>query len=128
MPPAARMTDKAMHDAPHCHAPIHPPGPVPTPMPHPPIPIDIMLNCVPTVLINSLPAAVVTSQTLPCMMASCVPAGPGMVAKGSATVLIGNMPAARMGDMVAFASCIAPIPSPTGKIIPPCSPTVMIGG
>lgn len=128
MPPAARMTDKAMHDAPHCHAPIHPAAPVPTPMPHPPMPIDIMLNCVPTVLINNLPAAVVTSQTLPCMMASCIPAGPGMVAKGSATVMIGNLPAARMGDMIAFTSCVAPIPSPTGKIIPPCSPTVLIGG
>ena len=128
MPPAARMTDKALHDAPHCHAPIHPAGPVPTPMPHPPVPIDIMLNCVPTVLIDNLPAAVVTSQTLPCMMASCVPAGPGLVAKGSATVMIGNLPAARLGDVLAFASCVAPIPSPTGKIIPPCSATVMIGG
>jgi uncharacterized Zn-binding protein involved in type VI secretion len=122
------MTDKALHDAPHCHAPIHPAAPVPTPVPHPPAPIDIMLNCVTTVLIDNLPAAVVTSQTLPCMMASCVPAGPGLVAKGSATVMIGNLPAARAGDIVAFASCVAPIPSPTGKIIPPCSTTVMIGG
>jgi uncharacterized Zn-binding protein involved in type VI secretion len=62
------------------------------------------------------------------MMASCVPAGPGLVSKGSATVMIGNLPAARAGDMVAFASCVSPIPSPTGKIIPPCSTTVMIGG
>jgi hypothetical protein len=25
-------------------------------------------------------------------------------------------------------ACVAPIPSPTGKIMPPCSATVMIGG
>lgn len=128
MPPAARMTDNTLHDAPHCHAPIHPAAPVPTPVPHPPMPIAIMNNCNMTVLIGNKPAATVTSMTLPCMMASCVPAGPGMVAKGSATVLIGGLPAARMGDLVAFSTCVAPIPSPTGKIIPPCEPTVMIGG
>ena len=128
MPPAARMTDKALHDAPHCHAPIHPAAPTPTPMPHPPMPLDIILNCVPNVMIDNLPAAVVTSMTKPCMMASCIPAGPGLIAKGSMTVLIAGRPAARAGDMVAFASCVAPIPSPTGKIIPPCSMTVMIGG
>jgi len=128
MPPAARMTDKVMHDAPHCHAPIHPAAPTPTPVPHPPKPLQIVLACVPTVLIDNLQAAVVTSQTEPCMMPSCVPAGPGMVAKGSMTVTINFLPAARMGDMVAFASCVAPIPSPTGKIIPPCSSTCIIGG
>lgn len=122
------MTDKVMHDSPHCHAPIHPAAPVPTPVPHPPIPIDIVLKCVPTVMINNLQAAVVTSMTKPCMMPSCVPGGPGIIAKGSATVMIGMMPAARLGDMVAFASCVAPIPSPTGKIIPPCSPNVIVGG
>lgn len=122
------MTDKVMHDSPHCHAPIHPAAPVPTPVPHPPIPIDIVLKCVPTVMINNLQAAVVTSMTKPCMMPSCVPGGPGIIAKGSATVFIGMMPAARMGDMVAFASCVAPIPSPTGKIIPPCSTDVIVGG
>ncbi|EHR72514.1 PAAR motif protein [Burkholderiales bacterium JOSHI_001] len=128
MPPAARLSDKVLHDAPHCHAPIHPAAPVPTPVPHPPQPLPITTNCVTTVLIDNMPAAVVTSQTIPCLMASCIPGGPGLVAKGSATVLIGNLPAARAGDMVAFASCVAPIPSPTGKIIPPCSTTVMIGG
>ena len=122
------MTDKVMHDSPHCHAPIHPAAPVQTPVPHPTIPIDIVLKCVPTVMINNLQAAVVTSMTKPCMMPSCVPGGPGIIAKGSATVMIGMMPAARLGDMVAFASCVAPIPSPTGKIIPPCSPDVIVGG
>lgn len=122
------MTDKVMHDSPHCHAPIHPAAPVPTPVPHPPVPIDIVLKCVPTVMINNLQAAVVTSMTKPCMMPSCVPGGPGIIAKGSATVMIGMMPAARLGDMVAFVSCVAPIPSPTGKIIPPCSADVIVGG
>ena len=127
MPPAARMTDLAIHDGPHCHAPIHPAAPVPTPVPHPPIPLQILVNCVMTVLIEKLPAAVVTSQTQPCMLAGCVPAGPGIVTMGSVTVLIGNLPAARAGDLVAFPTCIAPIPSPTGKILPPCAPTVLIG-
>jgi hypothetical protein len=30
--------------------------------------------------------------------------------------------------MVQWPSCVAPIPSPTGKIIPPCSTDVDIGG
>ena len=128
MPPAARQTDQVIHDGPHCHAPIHPPAPVPTPVPHPPIPFMIVGATVPNVLINSLPAAVMGSMSQPCMVPPCVPGGPGVVAKGSATVLIGMRPAARAGDMVAFAACVAPIPSPTGKIMPPCSPTVMIGG
>ena len=128
MPPAARQTDQVLHDAPHCHAPIHPPAPVPTPVPHPPIPFQIVGATVMNVLINSLPAAVMGSMSQPCMVPPCVPGGPGVVAKGSATVMIGMRPAARAGDLVAFAACVAPIPSPTGKILPPCSPTVMIGG
>lgn len=51
-----------------------------------------------------------------------------MIIKGSATVLVGNMPAARLGDDTAHMSCVAPIPSPTGKIIGPGAPTVLIGG
>lgn len=125
--PAARMTDMVLQDAPHCHAPIHPPAPVPTPVPHPPLPLTIIKGQ-PTVLIGSMPAARVADTTTPCMLVPCVPAGPGMIAMGSATVLIGSMPAARAGDMTAHLSCVAPIPSPTGKILPPCCPTVMIGG
>lgn len=128
MPPAARQTDNVLHDGPHCHAPIHPPAPTPTPLPHPPLPLPITSLTVPTVKINSLPAAVMGSMSQICSLPSCIPAGPGLVAMGSATVLIGKLPAARMGDMVAFASCVAPIPSPTGKILPPCSTTVIIGG
>jgi len=122
------MTDLIMHDAPHCHAPIHPPAPVPTAVPHPPIPFPILANCVPTVLIANLPAATVGSMTGPCTVPPCIPGGPGVVAMGSMTVLIGGKPAARVGDMVNFASCVAPIPSPTGKILPPGAPTVIIGG
>jgi uncharacterized Zn-binding protein involved in type VI secretion len=114
------MTDKAIHDGPHCHAPIHPAAPVPTPVPHPPVPLDIVLNCVPTVMINNMQAAVVTSMTKPCMLASCVPAGPGMVGKGSATVLIGGLPAAVLGDN---AVCVGP-----PDAIVKGSATVMIGG
>jgi uncharacterized Zn-binding protein involved in type VI secretion len=128
MPPAARQTDLTLHDAPHCHAPIHPPAPTPTPMPHPPIPFPIISGCVMTVLIDNLPAAVVGSMTQNCMVPPCVPGGPGVIAMGSSTVMLGGRPAARVGDLVSFASCVAPIPSPTGKILPPGSPTVIIGG
>ena len=82
----------------------------------------------PTVLIGGAPAARATDMSTPCLLPGCVPAGPGMIAKGSATVLIGGMPAARVGDMTSHVSCVAPIPGPTGKILPPGCPTVMIGG
>ena len=128
MPAAARKTDMMKQDAPHCHAPIHPPAPVPTPTPHPGVPLMISSATAPTVKIGKLEAAVVTSQSQPCMLPGCVPGGPGIVAKGSATVMIMKLPAARMGDMTAHTSCTAPIPGPIGKIIPPCCPLVMIGG
>ena len=120
------MGDLTLHDLPHCHAPIHPPAPVPTPLPHPPIPFAIVGGCVPNVLIAGQPAAVVGAMTLPCIVPPCMP-GPGMIAMGSTTVMIGGRPAARVGDLVSFTTCVAPIPSPTGKILPPGAPTVMIG-
>ena len=96
MPPAARITD--MHvcpmttgPVPHVGGPIGPPG-------------------VPTVLIGSLPAAVLGN------MAICV-GPPDTIIKGSATVLINNRPAARMGDSCAH-----------GGTIVMGLPTVMIGG
>ena len=95
MPPAARVTD--LHTCPmvtgivpHVGGPILPPG-------------------VPTVLINFLPAAHVTS------MATCV-GPPDMIAKGSAGVFIGYLPAARMGDLTAH-----------GGLIVLGSPNVIIG-
>jgi uncharacterized Zn-binding protein involved in type VI secretion len=128
MPMAARVTDLVLQTAPHCHAPIHPPAPVPTPLPHPALPLMIIPPGVPTCLIGSLPAATMTSMTEPCILPGCVPAGPGMVIMGSFTVLIGSLPAARVGDQTLHASCVAPIPSPMGQILPPGCPTVIIGG
>jgi len=96
MPPAARVTD--MHVCPmvtgivpHVGGPILPP-------------------CCPTVLIGGLPAARVTD------MATCV-GPPDVIVKGSATVLICNMPAARIGDNTAH-----------GGVIVLGFPTVIIGG
>ena len=92
MPPQARMTDKVIQDGPHCHAPIHPPAPVPTPVPHPPMPLTLISPCASTVLVNKLMAVRLTDMTTPCMLPGCVPAGPGMVAKGSGTVIISGEP------------------------------------
>ncbi|MBP9088801.1 MAG: PAAR domain-containing protein [Kofleriaceae bacterium] len=124
MPAAARMTDKVLHNSPHCHAPIHPNVPVP----HPPQPFQIVGATSPNVIINNLAAATATSMTEICRLAPCIPAGPGMVAMGSTSVMINGKPAARQGDMVSWPTCVGPIPSPTGKIIPPCSTDVDIGG
>ena len=71
----------------------------------------IIPPCCPTVLIGFLPAARVGD------MATCV-GPPDVIALGSMTVLIGGQPAARLGDMTAHG----------GVIIPPCCPTVIIGG
>lgn len=127
-PPAARLTDQVLQMAPHCHAPIHPPAPVPTPVPHPALPLPLLSPGVPTVLIGSLPAWVLGDMTTPCMLPGCVPAGPGMVMMGSTTVLVGSKPVARVGDPTLHSSCVAPIPSPMGQIMPPGCPTVIIGG
>ena len=127
MPSAARIGDLVLQTSPHCHAPIHPAGPVPTPVPHPAMPLAIIKGC-PTVLIGGSPAARVTDTTTPCMLATCVPGGPGMIALGSATVIIGGMPAARVGDKTAHMVCVAPIPSPVGNIQPPGCVNVIIGG
>ena len=125
--PAARMGDQVLQSAPHCHAPMHPPALVPTPVPHPAMPLNIITGA-PTVLIGGKPAARMTDTTQPCLLASCVPGGPGMIMKASATVLIGGLPAARVGDTTLHAVCVAPIPSPIGQILPPGCPTVLIGG
>jgi uncharacterized Zn-binding protein involved in type VI secretion len=77
MPPAARVTDLHVCPmvtgiVPHVGGPIIPPGQ-------------------PTVLIDFLPAATVTS------MATCV-GPPDMIVMGSMGVMINFLPAARMGD------------------------------
>lgn len=96
MPPAARITD--MHACPMFTGPVpHVGGPISGP-------------CVPTVLIGSLPAAVLGDM--------CVCVGPpDSIVKGSATVMIGGKPAARMGDTTAH-----------GGNIVLGMPTVIIGG
>ncbi|MDX1473319.1 MAG: PAAR domain-containing protein [Reinekea sp.] len=96
MPPAARLTDLHVCPmvtgiVPHVGGPVTGPG-------------------IPTVLIGSLPAAVVGD------MCTCV-GPPDTIAKGSATVMIGGKPAARMGDTTAHGGSIV-----LGL------PTVMIGG
>ena len=125
--PAARITDKVLQEGPHCHAPIHPAALVPTPMPHPPMPLPIVSGSS-TVTIGGLPAARLTDQTQPCMIPACVPGGPGIIGKGSATVTIDKLPAARLMDMTQHPACVGPIPGPTGTIVGPGCPTVLIGG
>ena len=106
MPPAARVTD--MHTCPmvtgivpHVGGPILPPG-------------------VPTVLIDFLPAAHVTS------MATCV-GPPDIIVIGSAGVLIGFLPAARLGDPTAHGGVII-LGSPTCIIGEIGSPSPGMGG
>ena len=96
MPSAARISD--MHTCPMVTALVpHVGGPISGP-------------CVPTVLIGSMPAAVIGDL--------CVCVGPpDTIVKGSATVMIGGKPAARQGDMTSH-----------GGVIVAGLPTVQIGG
>jgi uncharacterized Zn-binding protein involved in type VI secretion len=88
MPPAARITD--LHACPMV-------TPAVPPIPHVGGPI-VGPGC-PTVLIGSLPAAVVGD------IAICV-GPPDAIVQGSSTVLIGGKPAARMGDATAHGGSI----------------------
>jgi len=99
MPPAARLTD--MHTC-----PMQTPG-LP-PVPHVGGPV-VGLG-VPTVLIGSLPAAVVGDNAV------CV-GPPDVIVQGSTTVLIGGRPSARVGDATAH-----------GGSVVMGLPTVLIGG
>ncbi len=123
-----RVGDSMKQDAPHCHAPIHPAAPVPTPVPHPAKPLKIIGPGAITVKANSKSVSVMGDMSEPCMLPSCVPAGPGMCAKGSLTVFAVGRPVMRKGDLTAHVSCVAPIPSPVGKLISPCSSDVKVGG
>jgi uncharacterized Zn-binding protein involved in type VI secretion len=127
MPPAAaRVGDMTKQDTPaHCHTAHGPAGPIP----HPALPLKISGPGVSTVEIGGKTAAVQTDQTDACKLPGDPPAGPGIIMKGSMSVLIGMKPAARVGDMVSHPSCAAAIPpAPTGKILPPGCPTVIING
>lgn len=106
MPPAARVTD--MHVCPmvtvlvpHVGGPILPPG-------------------APTVLIDFLPAATVTS------MATCV-GPPDVIIMGSTGVFINYMPAARLGDPTAHGGAIV-MGSPTCIIGEVGAPSPGAGG
>jgi uncharacterized Zn-binding protein involved in type VI secretion len=95
MPPAARITD--MHTCPAFNGPVpHVGGPIIPP-------------CCVTVITGGQPQARITDKAI------CV--GPlDMIVKGSATVLVGGLQAARIGDMTAHG----------GVIVTGC-PTVIIG-
>jgi len=96
MPSAARITD--MHVCPMVTGVVpHVGGPIIGPS-------------VPTVLIGSLPAAVI-GDLLVCT------GPPDTIVMGSATVLIGGKPAARQGDLTSH-----------GGVIVAGFPTVQIGG
>ncbi|MCL1869466.1 MAG: PAAR domain-containing protein [Promicromonosporaceae bacterium] len=69
--------------------------------------------CVPTVLIGGRPAAVANGAGVVC--ASPVPNG---IAMGSLTVLLGGLPAARVGDLTVHG----------GTVVGPGVPTVIVGG
>lgn len=95
MPPASRITD--MHTCPMFDGPKpHVGGPV-------------ILGQV-TVLTGGIPQTTATKN------ATCV-GPPDMIAKGSGTVLVGSLPAVRIGDNTAH-----------GGVIVGMTPTVMIGG
>ena len=99
MPPASRLTD--MHTCP-MQTPAVPP------IPH--VGGPIVGPGAPTVLIGSMPASV--------MGDNCICVGPpDSIIKGSATVMITNKPAVRLGDSTAHGGSIV-----LGL------PTVMIGG
>ncbi len=86
--PAARLTDN--HTC-----------PMASPMPHVAGPVTSL--CVSSVKAGNLPMAVVGS------MASCTGAGgaPDAITTGSSSVLIGDRPAARVGDFTAHGGTIA---------------------
>ncbi len=96
MPPASRVTD--MHVCPMFTGPVpHVGGPIIPP-------------CAVTVITGMMPQARVTDM--------CICVGPpDVIVKGSMTVLVMNLPAARIGDLTAH-----------GGVIILGFPTVIIGG
>ena len=120
MPGAARQTDTVTGTDTHIVMVPSPGGPVPTPVPMP-FSGTIVQGTEATVLIDGLPAATTASVAL--NMPPHVPTGgpfqrppsnQGRVMTGSATVLVGGQPAARVGDTVR--TCNDPIDLPNGSI------------
>ncbi|MFN8499770.1 MAG: PAAR domain-containing protein [Anaerolineae bacterium] len=54
--------------------------------------------------------------------------GGSITGPGCPTVLIGGLPAARVGDLIVCPATSGPVPHVGGPILPPGSPTVLIGG
>jgi uncharacterized Zn-binding protein involved in type VI secretion len=102
-PPQARVFD--LHICPLCA----PPAPVPVPAPLP-----ILPPCEVTVLVVKSPAARMGD-----MCASALVPAPHPIAKGSATVMIGKKPAARI---------FIDLCGGGGVILPPAAVTVLTGG
>jgi uncharacterized Zn-binding protein involved in type VI secretion len=101
--PALRVGDTALCPlvdgvTPHVGGPITPAATVPT----------VLIGGAPAAVANAMPGGVV-----------CVSPAPNGIAQGSATVLIGGFPAARLGDLTMHGTPIAPGPG---------CPTVIIGG
>ena len=101
-----------------------PGGPVPTPLPHPFSAPRIDGGLVQSVTIAGQPAAVQGSTatnspahvpTPPGTSFQSPPADEASVMVGSATVLIGGKPAARLGD--ATRNCNDPADAPTGQVV-----------
>ena len=61
MPAAARVGDMAKQDAPHCHTPHGPAGPIP----HPTLPLTITGPGAATVMIGKKPAAILGIRPRP---------------------------------------------------------------
>ena len=101
--PALRATDMCMcplsdGPKPHVGGPITPAATVPT----------VMIGQLPAAVANNVPGGIV-----------CVSPAPNGIAQGSATVMIGGFPAARLNDMTMHGAPIVPGPG---------CPTVIIGG
>lgn len=116
--PAAKMNDQVIGVCTHTVLVPSPGGPVPTPLPHPFTGI-IDTNLSTNVQINGQPAATVGSiannkpphiPTPPGTAFVVPPTNMATIQSGSATVLINNKPAARMGDQAQTCSEI-PIPA-----------------
>ncbi|MEL6525591.1 MAG: PAAR domain-containing protein [Chloroflexota bacterium] len=131
--PAAKQNDKVVGVDIHIvMVPAPPAPPIPTPLPHPfNGKLDGGLSS--NVKITGKPAAILTSTatnspshtpTPPGTTFQAPPQNKSNIIKGSATVLINNKPAARMGDT--GLNCGTP-PAPTGSIIA-TGAKVLIGG
>ena len=130
--PAAKQGDMISAVDIHIVMVPSPGGPVPTPLPHP---FTGMLNgnLSTNVNIMGVPAATQGSTaqnqpphlpTPPGTVFQIPPTNQATIMMGSATVLINNKPAARLGDTVQ--TCADPAPNMAGQLI--ANSTVLIGG